>query len=85
MKFSDRVKSYLIEKEVNRGHKALATRLSKDLNKDISAKEVEEYLDYKENTEAFKDIKKQAKDARDPEDYEWGAKYKILKRHFEDE
>jgi len=82
MKFKERVRYYLGEAQVNRGHKALATRLSKDLGKKITAKQVENYLDHKENTNTWKEIKKRAKSASDSGDYKWGTVYKILKRHF---
>ena len=69
------------------GYKALATRLSDDLGKKITAGQVKSYLKRKEKEMKkegkWKYMKKGEKRATDPGAYKWGgAMYNILKGHF---
>jgi hypothetical protein len=82
MKWIDRVGFYLEEGRREGGYKALATRLSRDLGKRITPKQVKNYLSKLEKTEVVKDIKKRSREAKMQQAYEWGTKYKILKNHF---
>lgn len=78
MDFKEKVLFYLRE---GKGHKAWATRLSKDLGRKITPSQVKRYMKKLEGKTA-EGIKKRAKEATDPGAYEWGVKYKILLNHL---
>jgi hypothetical protein len=86
MKWKEKVLFYLNEKKdpdrVSGGYKALATRLSNDLGKNITSDKVKEYLKFLDKKKFVKNLKARAKKAINPPAYEWGTKYKILKNHF---
>jgi len=88
MNFKERVRELLEAKDPDRvkgGYKGLATRLSKDLGKNILPTQVERYLNLDKTKKMVMQIKKRAKKAVEPGAYKWGvggAIYKILKRHF---
>lgn len=85
MKWEERVNQYLNESDPQRregGYKAMATRLSRDLNKRISPEQVKKYLRRMEKRKVVGDIKRRAGKAADSSAYEWKTKYKILRGHF---
>lgn len=63
------------------GYKAMATRLRKDLGKEISPSEVKSYLQKIEKKKKIKDLKNKAEGISKPS-YKWSTIYKILKGHF---
>ena len=85
MNFKKRVLDLIEAKDPDRvagGYKAMATRLSKELNKTISPAQVKKYLASMEKKGISGKIKKGAKEATSPGKYEWGTKYKIMKAAF---
>ena len=88
MNFKERVSFYLTEKANKKvpgpgaGYERLASRLSKDLHKTITADQVKGYLKKMEKEKTSGNIEKKAKKAKVPGAYEWAAKYNILKSHF---
>jgi hypothetical protein len=87
MEFKEKVHIYLNEQRkdpdrVEGGHKTLATRLSRDLRKKITPLQVKNYLKKLEEKDIVGNIKKRAKKSDNPQAYEWGTKYKIIKNHF---
>lgn len=85
MKFNQILNQLSERKDPDRvegGYKAMATRLSKDLGKNITPSQVENYLQSLEKKDTADEIEKRSKSAKNPGDYEWGTKYKILKNHF---
>lgn len=91
--FADRVNYYLTEKTKVReeaGYKGLATRLSKELGKEINSSQVKSYLKKKEaelkKAGKWKYIQKGAEKASAPGAYKYGTHgsiYMMLKNHFE--
>ncbi len=88
MNFKDSVIFYLNEKKdperVTGGYKAMATRLSRDLGKSVSASQVKSYLKKMDKEGTSSGIKKQAKKPKitDAGAYQWSVKYRILLNHF---
>ena len=88
MNFLEAVKYYLNEKvdpqRKEGGYKAMATRLSRDLGKDIPLRKVKSYMKKMDKGNTVKDIKRSAskKGITSPKSYEYATKYKIMKAHF---
>jgi len=77
MNFKKRVLELVEGKDPDRvagGYKAMATRLSKELNKTISPAQVKKYLASMEKKGVSGKIKKGAKGASAPGKFEWGTK-----------
>jgi len=93
MNFKEKVRLYLQEKKdpdrVAGGYKAIATRLSRELDKNITPAQVKRYLKSKEKElkkeGKFKHMEKGAKKATKPGAYKWGyggSMYQMALGHF---
>lgn len=81
MDFKKRVKQYLSE-ATKAGYKRFATRLSSDLGRQVSPKQVEKYIKKLDRRKVMSAIKRRASEASNSDAYKYGTIYKIMLNHF---